>query len=339
MIPYMAEPRCPLNNQNLAIFFPFATIPTIPHYPEFTDRYFPQYGRLLFSLHFMANTPFFDLPSPTPTSFLIIRPVQFRACHHLWRDWQNFSGPIPLSHSTDLGCVGAQRIMFLGRFVSMFHLFAISSSQRAPKGSAERPTHTFLVAWPVQNLLIALPASPPTFLFQFEKTLHLRQLTLYIFEFEHFWTCFFSMFYSFAISSSQCATKGSAEWSTYTFLVARPAHNMLIASPASPPNILFHFEHTTAFQSVHLFYLYTFFSLNMSENVFVSEFHPFTFSLSQCAPIGSVEPPSNTFSVAFPAHNLMILLPALPPIILLQLVQKIAFQPVHFFTYTQIFRF
>ena len=46
-------------------------------------------------------------------------------------------------------------------FVSMFHLFAISSSQGAPKGSAEPFTHPFLVAWSAHNLLIALPESPP----------------------------------------------------------------------------------------------------------------------------------------------------------------------------------
>ena len=42
-------------------------------------------------------------------------------------------------------------------FVSMFHLFAISSSQCTPTGSAERSTDPFLVAWAAHNLLTALP--------------------------------------------------------------------------------------------------------------------------------------------------------------------------------------
>ena len=55
MIPYMAQQRYPLNTQVLAIFFPFATTPVMPHYPEFTDRYSPQYGMLSFSFHVMTN--------------------------------------------------------------------------------------------------------------------------------------------------------------------------------------------------------------------------------------------------------------------------------------------
>ena len=50
-------------------------------------------------------------------------------------------------------------------FVSIFHLFVIYSFQCAPKGSAKRFTDPFLVAWPAHNLLITLPASPPTILF------------------------------------------------------------------------------------------------------------------------------------------------------------------------------
>ena len=60
-------------------------------------------------------------------------------------------------------------------------------------------------------------------------------------------------------SPSRCATKGSAERSSYIFLVVRPAHNLLIALPASPPTILFQFEQTIAFQPVHFFiYIYIF---------------------------------------------------------------------------------
>ena len=68
----------------------------------------------------------------------------------------------------------------------MFLLIAISSFQCAPKGSAEQPTHPFLVTWLAHSLQIAIPASPLTILFQFEQTLHFRQFALYIFEFEHF---------------------------------------------------------------------------------------------------------------------------------------------------------
>ena len=118
MIPYLAQPRYPLNSQVLAIFFLSATTPATPHYPEFTDRYSPQYGRLSFSLHFMIHTPFY-FPSPTSTS------SQPQGCprpmHTTIPDpTDRFSmGLLPpsLSHSPDLGCVGAQRIMFLGRFL------------------------------------------------------------------------------------------------------------------------------------------------------------------------------------------------------------------------------
>ena len=82
------------------------------HYTEFTDRHSLEYGRLSFSLYFMTNICF-ELPPPTPTWFL--------------NDWSNpicVNIPNPcgkilvallsfsLSHSPDLGCVGAQRIMF-----------------------------------------------------------------------------------------------------------------------------------------------------------------------------------------------------------------------------------
>ena len=142
--------------------------------------------------------------------------------------------------------------------------------QCAPKGLAEQPTHPFLVAWSAYNLMIALPALPLTILFQFEQTLHFCQFPLYIFEIEHFWTCFLyhvSFICHFSISVCYKLTKGSAERSTYTFLVARVAHNLLIALPASPPTILFQFEHTVAFQPVHLF-TYTHFLVWICLNMF-----------------------------------------------------------------------
>ena len=63
MIPYITQPRYPLNSHVLAIFFSFATIPAIPYYPEFTDRHSPKYGMLSFSLLFMTHT-FFRLSFP-----------------------------------------------------------------------------------------------------------------------------------------------------------------------------------------------------------------------------------------------------------------------------------
>ena len=69
----MAQPRYPLNSQVLAIFFPFATKPPMPHYPEFTDRYSSQYSMLMFLMHFMTNTfsrYSFLSPSSTFTLFL-----------------------------------------------------------------------------------------------------------------------------------------------------------------------------------------------------------------------------------------------------------------------------
>ena len=124
MIPYMAQSRYPLNSQVLAIFFPFATIPETPHYLVLTDRHSPQYGMLTFLLHFMTNI--FDIPPPfhSPSASTLF-------LYHI-------ASPIPCtppsltplkkiilvippsscpSHSPDLGCVRAQRTMFLGRFL------------------------------------------------------------------------------------------------------------------------------------------------------------------------------------------------------------------------------
>ena len=123
MIIYISQSRYPLKSQVLLIFFPFATIPAMPHYPEFTDRCPPQYGMLRFLLHFMTNTYFFDIP--------LLPPI----CFHLISQSHSRSSLVPatipdptykilvtlhpscLSHSPDLGCVGAQRIMFLCRFL------------------------------------------------------------------------------------------------------------------------------------------------------------------------------------------------------------------------------
>ena len=134
MIPYLAQSRHPLNSQVLAIFFPFATIPATPHYPVFTDRYSPQYGMLTFLLHFMTNTFFstflrFSPPPSASTLFLnhTASPIPCTPPSLTPLTKNNFSDPTPISpsHSPDLGCVGAQRIMFLGRFlVQLKHLLS-----------------------------------------------------------------------------------------------------------------------------------------------------------------------------------------------------------------------
>ena len=119
MTRYMAQPRYPLNSQVLAIFFLSATIPAMPHYPEITDKYSLQYGRLSFSLHFMIHTAFLFLL----LHFHILSQSQgqSRSMHTTMprlTDKILVSLPPPsLSHSTDLGCVRAERIMFLGRLL------------------------------------------------------------------------------------------------------------------------------------------------------------------------------------------------------------------------------
>ena len=78
-----------LNSQLLAIFLPFATKQaTMPHYPEFTDRYSAQYGMLLFSLHFMTNTFFstFLLPPPSP-HFHFVSQLHIRSTTYTLAVW------------------------------------------------------------------------------------------------------------------------------------------------------------------------------------------------------------------------------------------------------------
>ena len=90
-------------------------------------------------------------------------------------------------------------------FFSMLHSFAISPSQCAPKGSAEQSTYIFSVAWLVHNLLIALPALPPTILFWFEQ--QIAFLPVHLFHI-HFWVwiclnMFFLYVSSICLFSSQ----------------------------------------------------------------------------------------------------------------------------------------
>ena len=76
----MNQPRNPLNSQVLEIFSPFATTPATPHYPEFTDRYSPQYVIVFIAFHDI--TLFFSFFPPLPHRFSITQPVQSRVRHH-----------------------------------------------------------------------------------------------------------------------------------------------------------------------------------------------------------------------------------------------------------------
>ena len=124
MILYMAQSRYLSNSQVLTIFFPVATIPATSHYPISTDRNSPQYVMLTFLLHFMSNSFFDILPSfCSPLHFhLVSRSYSWPSpIHTTISDHFDIILVIPppssLSHSPDLGCVGAQRIIFLGRFL------------------------------------------------------------------------------------------------------------------------------------------------------------------------------------------------------------------------------
>ena len=130
MIPYMAQSRYPLNSQVLAIFFPFAT----PHYLLLTDKHSPQYGMFMFLLHFMTNTffwTFVTLSPPRSTSMLLLNhtasPIPCLPPSLTLLTKNNFSDSTFVfpSYSPDLGCVEAQRKMFLGRFLVQFtHLLS-----------------------------------------------------------------------------------------------------------------------------------------------------------------------------------------------------------------------
>ena len=113
VIPYTALSNHPLNSQVLPIFFPFATIPPTPHYPVFTDRYSPQYSMLTFLLHVMTNTflsTFLPFSPPPSASTLFLN-------HTAGPKILRIPPPYSLSHSPNLGCVGAQGITFLARFL------------------------------------------------------------------------------------------------------------------------------------------------------------------------------------------------------------------------------
>ena len=101
----------------------------------------------------------------------------------------------------------------------------------------------------------ALPASRPIILSRSEQNC-LFASSFFIFGLDYVRTCFFSMLHLFAISSSQCASKGSVEQFTNPILVVWLVHNLLVALPANLPATLFQFEHTINFQPVQLFHIY-----------------------------------------------------------------------------------
>ena len=125
----------------------------------------------------------------------------------------------------------------------------------------------------------------------------------------------------FAIPPSQCTTKGSAGQFTHTILVARTVHNVPIALPASPPAILFRFEHTIAFQPVHLFHIYT--------HILWFEYVWICFVLFHVSRARSDSDQINTFLVARPAHNILIALPASPSLTLFWFAQTIPISLVY----------
>ena len=131
----MAQLRYLLNSQALVIFFPFATIPATSHYPIFTDRHSLQYGMLTILLHFITNTfflTFLPLSPPPSASTLFLNhtaspiPCTPPSLNPLTKKTLVIPPPSSPSHSPDLGCVGAQRIILLGRFlVYPSHLLSV----------------------------------------------------------------------------------------------------------------------------------------------------------------------------------------------------------------------
>ena len=119
MAPYMAQPRYSLNSRVLAIFFLSANISAIPHYLEFTNRHSTRSGTLSFSLHFMIHSAF--LIFLLHSRILSQSHDRSRSMHATISEPTDrilVSLPQPfLSHSSDLDCVRAQRVMFLGRFL------------------------------------------------------------------------------------------------------------------------------------------------------------------------------------------------------------------------------
>ena len=81
------------------------------------------HSTVCYHLHFISRlTLFCDFPTPnTPTSISFLNQKASPICDVTILDPTDKisvdSPPLSLSHSLDLSCVGAQSIMFLGRFV------------------------------------------------------------------------------------------------------------------------------------------------------------------------------------------------------------------------------
>ena len=110
------------------------------------------------------------------------------------------------------------------------------------------------------------------------------------------------------------------------FLVAWPAHIFLITLPASPPAILFQFEHSITSQPVQLFHLvHTFFSLNMSKYVL------FCFMFHVLHMLARLSGAIQHILIPWLAHNTLIALPASPAHTLLGSTQTIPTSPVYLY--------
>ena len=109
MIPYMDQPRCPLNSQDLVKFFPFATTPATPHhfYSESDNRpIFSTKWYVIVFLHFLCF--FLHFPQSGTHSFLVhnihsasLPPPPFLSLNHTTNLSYHLAIIRSLSHSTN----------------------------------------------------------------------------------------------------------------------------------------------------------------------------------------------------------------------------------------------
>ena len=124
-----------------------------------------------------------------------------------------------------------------------------------------------------------------------------KQLLFRLFIHAWFWSCLY-MFHSFAIFLSQCVPLGSVELSTNTFLIAWPAHNLLIALPAS----LYKFICVSISVDSCILASLFMFELEYVWICFIPVFHSFAIFPSQYAPMGSAERPWTTTQKSWLHH-------------------------------------
>ena len=131
--------------------------------------------------------------------------------------------------------------------------------------------HPSVLAWPTNNLLIALPASLPTILFQFEQTLHFRRSTLFFFFFFWAWT-YLNMFLFhvlFILYSSVLVSYKKLSRAIHLYIFSRPAGAQLadcITFLATNHFVSVWADNCLSASSLVL-YVYTLFSLNMSKHL------------------------------------------------------------------------